>query len=439
MICATFTALPQHAGACRILSFPGGDHEPEFKWALVKYDSKEQQGSHHTVLHINAPEWNQIGTGENKLQGRMVIRESGAKLSWSQTAKPGQDPNAPNIGVRKFTRGQACTEDLKSPLYVVKTIEHGGNMTYGNMDMRDARTAADMFSHINRLGRNQTHLQDLRVLGAVIACDGRVGQGKPKWDQVVLNGVDKIWSMTGSSIANLLGLPLLVRSINNPWDVPPDTGYSNREITLLYREFQSKSILPRVPDRELPVRLSTKDPKVVAEQAALDDRRFLAGINGFGSTMQMFDLGKNGTCYAVRADGRPFLKEHAEALCSFISKEVEPQLVSAIAGLSTNDAVPGRDEILNSITKEKFLEHYEAVKEGKVASGHAEWADLPDPYKVKQGDMKARIDATLEAQIAQGFEQQSDKYRRQELVIQGISSFTMADMQESLMGYTKGY
>lgn len=341
-------------------------------------------------------------------------------------------PDQPNLGVRSFTRAGACWKDLKGPVFVMRALEDDQRcLTHRDMDMRDVRNAADYLSQTYRDGYDQDHLRGVHALGTKIACEGAIQQGQPKLAELVLNGCDRVWNSEGSIIANLLGLPLLVRSAHNPYEVDPRPGFDNIQAALLLRDLNSKSILPHIGPRPSGIQVQRISPHERDPNTLVKLDRKTAGVTGFGSSLQKVSSGSTGSVYVVRADGKPLPMQHTEALCSYIKDKVEPQLVAAIEGLAANDAVPQRDDILNSITKASFLEYYDALKETKIAQGQLSWRDLPNPYDIKHSDMRTHMLATIQAQHDAGFEQESAKLLRQERAVH-TGDFTLADLQEAL-------
>ena len=300
--------------------------------------------------------------------------------------------------------------------------------------MRDVRNAADFLGQTYCNGYDQHHLRDLRILGSKIACDGAVQSGQSKWADCVLNGCDGVWNADGSTIANLLGLSLLVRRAHNLFDVDPRPGFENVEAALLHYDLNSKRVLPHIgsPPRG-PQAFQVGGP--LGDSSARTARR-AAGIKGFGSPDQKVSVGTTGMVYIVRADGKPLPFEHTEALCSYIKDKIEPQLRAATEGLPTEGLPTGaigpqRGDILNSITKGSFLEYYDALKETKIAQGQLSWRDFPNPYDITPSSMHARIEATLRKQQCEDFEQQSEKIIRQERdVLRG--NIRMDELQEAL-------
>jgi hypothetical protein len=252
-------------------------------------------------------------------------------------------------------------------------------LKFYDMDMRDARNAADSLGQAFRTGEDQDYLRDLKILGIAIGC-----YGSPKWADIVLNGCDAVWNTTGSMIANTLGLPILVRSTHSIHDRPGDRKWGNEEVSLLYRDIDSKFVLPglQINSRQL-------QPLIYGD---LDNenywiRKGFVGVSGFGSSLAKFSAGI-GTCYAVRADGKPLPKEHVEVLCQYIADEVQPELY-ADSDVPANVKVTERDDILNTITRESFSKHFNNnFKESKIKQGDLAWQKLPSPYDIKEEDVQ---------------------------------------------------
>ena len=272
-------------------------------------------------------------------------------------------------------------EDFKGPVIVCRAAEYIlKQFTFRDMDMRDARNAADWLSQGPRcdVDAESDQQQSIEVHGATVESNGRViNESRPQWSDVLINGNDIIWTSEGSQIANLLGLPLFFRSTRYGKGIMPHADFENPAITLLHRDVISTKVLSPTQGR---VRSLTYygDHERVAQR----EREAFVGIKGYGSSMQLYT--------GRRADGKPLPKEHIEAICSYVADKVEPQLAAAINGLPENAVVSMRDEILNSITKSSFVEYYEAMKQEKITHCNISWRDLPNPYEIKRSDLERR-------------------------------------------------
>jgi hypothetical protein len=184
-----------------------------------------------------------------------------------------------------------------------------------------------------------------------------------------------------------------------------------------------------------PPDLSFTNPKFADKLAAYGEAQLdvhvlrleCVGREGYGSLPETSARVRGGTSCAVRADGKPLPKEHLEALCHFIKDEIEPELRAATAGLSENDKISRRDEILNVITEAEILRYYENFKKVKIQQGHSSSAELPSLYDIKKADLSDRVAATLQAQRHAGFEQQSEHWRRRFGTTDAMSVEQIAD------------
>lgn len=361
--------------------------------------------------------------GFNNLQGRSLGCAQGDKLYWVKKIEIHNSSTA-NIGLRRFTRGSACWQGFCGPVFVLRTeTNNKRQIRLLNMTMRDVRNAADCLSQAHRGDYDQEYLRDVKVLGTMVAPDGDCATGTKKWQEVVLNGCDGIWNSFGSAITNLLGLPLLCRTKFNPFSFLPDPELRNDEITLLYRDVVSLCVLDHVDARgPFPIRVHHATPVRPGLWEGLPgiweggptDRQLCVGVRGYGSSLLQFSINTTGTAYLVRADGKPFPPQHAEALCSFIKILVEPKLAKVISGLPKDVPVAEREDILRFINCAEFKQYYDNCKAAQVANGDKSWVNLPNPYEIKNSDMTSKVKEVLMAQKQRNFEQQNEIWLRQE-------------------------
>jgi hypothetical protein len=131
---------------------------------------------------------------------------------------------------------------------------------------------------------------------------------------------------------------------------------------------------------------------------------------GFGSSPDYWGPNTKGAVCAARADGLPLPAQHLEAICSYISEQVEPRLSSCILGLGPGAIVPQREWVLNSISKADFMEFYDELKASRGATDLT-WRFLPSPYELTPGivdGMRPLMEGIWEAQKAHGILQQSE-------------------------------
>ncbi|ETN44377.1 uncharacterized protein HMPREF1541_10557 [Cyphellophora europaea CBS 101466] len=400
ILCSTFNTDRTGPFHRRALLFPGGSEPVRFEWVELCLQVGEGTGQQDFDSRSFFATNDKDGCSFmcNAVEGRNFSRGPDDTLVWFKKIKPPFEPavDPQNLGLRSFTRGGACWDDFRSPVFVTRaTKDKERRLTHGDMDMRDMRNAADYLGQTYR--------------------DGRVQQGGSKWDEIVLDGCDPIWNADGGNIANLLGFPILVQSIHNSYEVDVDPGYQKDELVLLTRDLNSTVVLPGI-DVPLKGPQVVRTPNADENQAIIAQvcRRLRVGATGFGSCVQKYTFGMAGIVYVVRVDGKPFPREHAEALCAYIRDNIEPQLAAATAGLSENVTVPRREEILQSISKASFMDFFNTITAAKLAAGEESWRDLPSPYEIKHADIRERLAARMKVQQESGFEQSNEKMSRQE-------------------------
>ena len=398
--------------------FPGRDTPPYFQWVQL-YTRNNESGifeDFHSDSVFGTEDKDGLPTYFNSIQGRTLARTEGEGLHWFKKMHDDNASETANIGLRSFTRSGVCWEEFRGPLFVLRTATSvAGQVQHLDMTMRDVRNAADFLTQTYRDCNNYDQVLKVKTLGTVIASAGQTTQGVDKWRDVVLDGCDNIWNSDGACIANLLGLPLLCRTDANPFETQADPKLRNDEIALLYRDLISLYVLdpveapkpgPKIYDRADLARSGT------SEGSALT-RQYKVGVRGYGSSLVKYSIDTTGTAYLVRADGKPFPSQHAEALCSYIKTRVEPQLVQAISGLAPNVPVAQREFILQSITRADFEKYYNDFKAAKIAKKDKTWMDLPSPYEIKKNSMNSRMKEVSAGQKAEGFETPGEKYARQ--------------------------
>lgn len=405
ILCPTFNQekpeiTKHHAFHRRGLFFPGGDQKARFVWVEVW---TEREGTwtvydqfEHSVYFGGETSSHYNFSDPNPIQAREIMRDD-TEFGLHCWTKDLNVREPPNFGLRSCTRGQACAPNFRGPILVMRKVDFGqGKEKYVDIDMRDARSAADFFSSDYRDGsRKMVHLKDQRVLVSSCRSPEHMAQNNTtvKYSEHVLDGCDSIFWSGGSGIANLLGFPLSLRLAKTQ-----QTGHHNTEAMLLMRDITSTIFgPPPFADRYI--------------------NRDFHGENGFGSSGYPWGEDVVGPVFAARSDGLPLLKEHLEALCKYIESRVEPKLVAAISGLSPGDVVPDREAILNAITKADFLDFFDAMKVERGATD-AGWLDLPSPYEVTRAGQADKIEKVWEVQGRVGFLQQSDRPRQRFFMIE---------------------
>lgn len=251
--------------------------------------------------------------------------------------------------------------------------------------MRDARHAADHFSTASRLYQDPQLKQEY-LFATVIACQGQVQNGYGKYHDRVIDSNDGIFTADGSGIANLLGIPLLVR--RDPRgadsDYPDLSVLDNKEAMLLKRDIEAATV--GAPGSRAYQEMIAQFDRMFGRQFPLGrPRSDNQGANGFGTSSTAWNGqgGPLGPVVVVRADGKPLPCQHMEAICAYIRDEVEPRLQHAIEGLKSGQLVDQREADLNTITREDFGRFYNSYKDARSGSDPA-WTIADSPYEIKK-------------------------------------------------------
>ncbi|KPI43681.1 uncharacterized protein AB675_6138 [Cyphellophora attinorum] len=432
-LCATFAANSDRNRPSkdhrRALFFSGGSSPPRFQWVRVYscVDSRGPNEDFFSLMEFGTNEKDSCSQDYNEVQGRSQARVKGEALHWFKKMNPKAEDTY-NVGLRNFTRSGAYWQDFRGPIFVLRAATNDQRQVrHLDMTMRDARGAADWLGQTYRDGYDQKHLRNVTVLGTIVAATGSVQTGAKKWQDVVLNGCDGIWNNSGSGIANLLGIPILGRVDALCFSDEANAKMRNDTAALLFRDVVSDCVLPQA--QSPPPFAVYKRPDIDREGIVVDGptiRQLTVGATGFGSSLLKYSTNTTGDAYLVRADGKPFPSQHAEALCGFIKDKVEPKLQAAISDAKEGMAVAERESILKYICRANFEEYYGELREAKIKDGDVSWSAIPNPYEIKSSDMRARVGEVWAEQKAKGFEQSSEKMARQE---RGM--FTQADFKEA--------
>lgn len=396
----------------RALLFPGSDAPPRLQWVrLVLCTSSDGKIEEGFSSQAEFGEETQVTSSLNfnAVQGRTVARVKGEALHWfTKENAPSTEPL--NTGLQKFTRSGSCWEGFSGPVFILRAItDDQGQVRHLDMNLRDVRSAADSLGQAYRDGRIDVNLSKVHVIGTKIASDRVESTGVAKYESLVIVGCDHVWSAFGSSIANLLGLPLLCSTGPTPLEQQPSPELRNFDATLLYRDVTTTHVRSplnleqlgeEVDVDEIYRQVKCGDIKpAVARQLTI---AFTVGVRGFGSSVLRFDKNKVGCSYVVRADGKPLPAQHVEALCGFIKDKIEPQLQAAISGLTDDQLVPDRERILDYIRRAEFEKYYEEFKAAKVEAGDESWRHLSSPYEITSKDVKDDVRKMTAAQEASG-------------------------------------
>ena len=420
ILCEPFNDVSPRDSFRRALFFPAAEGKPRFVWVGVE---KHLLGDYEVFDHSSyfGDSGKDISySWRNEIQARDMNRDREETLNIYCMAN--NTEQAANQAIKNFTRAGACSTCFRGPYLVMR---HAGKDPapeyFRDMDMRDVRHAADYFSTFYR--SYEKGLLDLRVCAVAILCSAdRDRHDLPKYVEKVLNGADPVFGGSGSGIANLLGIPLLLSLV-----VTPDQKRAQEQglesahlrdkvVELLLRDVNSYTKGSQIPevDRVASARLrQTLGLPPDADITRLPARRdgLQDGQDGFGSSPATWN-GASGSLMLVRADGLPLLREQVETLCAYVEHVVEPRLSAAVAGLSTGQMVTEREQILQTITKEDFSDFFQRFKQ----SQGPRFAWTPSPYEMKGrllDGLRTTIQETYREQERAGVEQASDGPRQQ--------------------------
>ena len=319
------------------------------------------------------------------------------------------DPNLErNEGVRRFTRSGTCGQACSGPVIVSRQqgrVPEQGRCV--DIDMRDVRTAADYFSSEHRgYGANR----EVHSLAAVVSPRGMIQDGQPSFEEAAIEHGDIVYSQPGSTIANLLGIPLQLRPVveNGPDDSSHGFYSPNDYAILLQKDINSTKFGCQLTPAGRQLRESIAAlPRPQADMTEI--HRVEPGIEGFGSAPQTWFGDDVGDVLVVRADGLTLPAQHMEAICEYLKQEIEPILRAAVDGLAPDTLVANREEVLNAINKQNFLKFWDTYSAHKVSTGA--WTAIPSPYQMKGSTLeeyKERTENLFVAQRAQGLAQWCD-------------------------------
>ncbi|KPI36624.1 uncharacterized protein AB675_10070 [Cyphellophora attinorum] len=357
----------------RALFFPGGDALPRFEWIL---------DPNYALPNL----FGDRGIDVRKFKHNTIqARDIGI-----------DDP--PNLAMRAFTRGGTAAWNTRGPWLIFHYVEDGkeGDDSYIDMNMHDVRSAADVIT--------------------VIYDDLPQGPGNLDKDlkppvQVARNGCDILFALEGSGIANLLGLPMFVRPMG--FQSTLKQAGRNSKGALLMTDITSEAVTDFVLKKPGGVPVMTTEGVRAMMCGEQEDHQ---GSYGFGTPPASFCSDEVGPVLICRADNKPLLTGHIEALCDYIKVVIDPQVQAAKQRLNVGEVIQNREEILTGITKANFLAHWEKFKEDKIkaqaSEAHPEWTPkYPSPYEMMGKTLESvnRFTETIYSkQIEGGMKQDSE-------------------------------
>lgn len=374
----------------RGLLFAGGDETPKFVW--VKIDRQHRSGGSEIVEMPDLAVYfkggvDRVEVDHNIIQARSMVGCKNEQLVFHCGNMCLFDA-PPNLGIRAFTRGAACGTLFRGPWLVMRRYvidsessssisddedslsevqegqaeasEESVKCTYEaawrDMSMRDVRSAADYFTFGERKGDGTV------VTGTIVLSPGhqQPAQNGPKFVErnLQIGHYDIIGTRDqASGIANLLGMPVLVRWRNGPSKRNVD--YYNPDVARLMIDILSTTTGPHPDD-------------------GWENKHI--GENGFGSIHESWTHNGVGSKEIVRADGMPMYHTHLQALIAYIHDEVEPRLKKALNGLSPGSFVTEREAVLSTITPTDFFNFWEKFLEDKLRTDKdSDWEDESPP------------------------------------------------------------
>jgi hypothetical protein len=348
-------------------------------------------------------------------QNRAMVRNEHERLQ--AFCRQDAVSKTPNHGLRRFTRGGVCGLTWGGPVIVARHRTEPKSEYFLDMDMLDIRHAADFLSSAQRSYVPARPVQPHYVEAAGILCYNTGATGTPYYP-IINQATDPVFMTGGNRIANLIGLPLLVRTSGGSYShsrsvfIEAPLEGANPMAALLKRDIVAsrKGPLPEsTPPANIRQSISSyyrtigKSDKEAFEDYRAEMGRELSAAEiaflvcyaessipntstlhedfaGFGATPAPYNIDQLGPVIVARADCQPLQHQHLEAICEYIKQKVEPKMRSAVAGLEVGDTVTDYEEILNGISKTAFLEFWNEYKSAK-AINDPHWRDMWDPYE----------------------------------------------------------
>jgi hypothetical protein len=396
----------------RALFFPGGDTLPRFEWIMDPNYRLPDRLFGDRGIDVKK-------FSHNTIQARDIGAGPAEGLQFFLLDLVTDDP--PNLAMRAFTRGGVAAWNTRGPWLVLHYVEDGeeGDDSYMGMSMHDVRSAADVITVMYRGGQRNLVLEEDKILATMIFPQGPENLNKDLKPptQVARNGCDIMFALEGSGIANLLGLPMFVRPMG--FQSTLKQAGRNSKGAMLMTDITSEAITDLVLKKPepfiingMPLMTTQGVPAMVSGEK--EDHQ---GSYGFGTPPASFCGDEVGPVLICRADNKPLLTGHIEALCDYINVVIDPQIQAAKQGLNVGDVVQGREKILSSITKASFLAHWEKFKEDKIkaqaSEAHPEWTPrYPSPYDMT-GKTLESVDRFTETiylkQVEGGMKQDTEK------------------------------
>ena len=377
----------------RALYFPPdevqGKAAPQLSWVKVERHEHDENDSEAGIDEFDQFDRTQHFGGKslerglayrNRLQARDIGRSKNENLIIWQLDLTVR--YAINEAVLAISRNRCTNERWRGPLLLFRQEDLGeGSSIYHDIDQREIRHAADFFTSTFMIKTLPTEIW-IHYLALTVDYPKELGGATPTFNPRVIDQGDLVWNREGSGIANLVGLPLLIR-----YD-PSEDPAKNEVALLLKTDITCKTTAPKTSrarsdgEDEAFQAMPMIDNPGIYEEGAHSSK---AGRLGFGATVQPPADDKKGRILIARADGEPLLGRQLEALLAYIDQIVKPMLASATAGLGPGEVVKDREECLKKINKASFSKFYKEYKQlrserAKTAQEKKEWEGLHSMY-----------------------------------------------------------
>ena len=391
----------------RALFIPGENQAVKLVWVETlastegggpQVDLKKWLGKKHTGEPFKAY--------YNMVQARPLSQDGQHHISAYGLRRGSVDSNT-----QALTRAGATTDLFGGPILVLKAND---TSTLGDMEFRDVRSFVDCMSSASRYLDTplQPQLESKHAFGVRVAAeqlpDGNYSQSVY---EIVLEYADHVFSGSGSSIANMLGIPLAIRkaSETEPTGVlkafTGEPAGENPMCGLITIDVASTTVLSAVPHP--PFNFITQAPPTELEFLGESRLRPSAGRLGFGTPPAMYDGADVGPVVIVRYDGKPFLIQHVQCLAAYIERH-QPDVQAAIAGVQVGAEISGRQNILQGINKESFEKFWEQYKANQISNGNVGWKGVCSPYNMTAARVRKFEPVTARILEEQSFEQFSE-------------------------------
>lgn len=338
LLCRSFTnfTTPPNPTSKLGIFFPDNSKVPRFVWVKCSWKTLDEE----TYQHVDKAEflgsrstdrvWVQLNkTRHRKRQDVLTvhIRSTGAI-----------DGSALNQCVIAVAGGRCVNYCWPGPLLVLRT----SGLTLGDselvdVDMVDFRDAVDLLCSYPDININTTEPEEVReVQGVRINCQGEMElYGRPKYETVMVEKNNKVFTQPVTSISQCLGLPVtaLRCSVYKATD-----GYdrTNEEVVFLH--------MNAIPSSER-----------------------------WGWASAEWQL-PTGNVIVVRDDRKPMEKEHVEAMCRYCLDVLTPLFEKSMEML-----IP-RKVVLEKLTKNAFEEYWKGYNMSKWLNRNDEtWKVVDSP------------------------------------------------------------